>query len=115
MAFSTGTMVVYTFGVFAKPLASELKTSRGSLALAVSILDIMVAIGAPGAGLLVDRYGARGVIVASLGGLSGGLVALCFVPRSSNAVAFLRDFRLGWVDRSGYDSRDLLACRGQLV
>jgi hypothetical protein len=34
-------MVVYTFGVFAKPLASELKTSRGSIALAVSILDIM--------------------------------------------------------------------------
>jgi predicted MFS family arabinose efflux permease len=80
MAFSTGTMVVYTFGVFAKPLASELKTSRGSIALAVSILDIMVAIGAPGAGLLVDRYGARGVIVASLGGLSACLVALCFVP-----------------------------------
>ena len=79
MAFSTGTMVVYTFGVFAKPLASELKTSRGSIALAVSILDIMVAIGAPGAGLLVDRYGARGVIVASLGGLSACLVALCFV------------------------------------
>src|ERR1700730_12345558 len=41
MAFSTGTMVVYTFGVFAKPLASELKTSRGSIALAVSILDII--------------------------------------------------------------------------
>ena len=60
-------MVVYTFGVFAKPVAGELKTSRGSIALAVSILDIMVAIGAPGAGLLVDRYGTRGVIVGSLG------------------------------------------------
>jgi MFS family permease len=60
MSFSTETMVVYTFGIFAKPLALELKTNRGSIAFAVSLLDIVVAFAAPGAGRLVDRFGARG-------------------------------------------------------
>jgi len=79
MSFSTGTMVVYTFGIFTKPLALELKTNRGSIAFAVSLLDIVVAFAAPGAGRLVDRFGARGVIVTSLVGLSACLVGLCFV------------------------------------
>lgn len=79
MSFSTGTMVVYTFGIFAKPLAIELKTNRGSIAFAVSLLDVVVAFAAPCAGRLVDRFGARGVIVTSLVGLSACLVGLCFV------------------------------------
>ncbi len=79
MSFSTGTMLVYTFGIFAKPLASELRTNRGAIALAVSLLDIVVTFSAPGAGRLVDRYGARGVIVSSLVALSGCLVALAYV------------------------------------
>ncbi len=79
MSFSTGTMLVYTFGVFAKPLASELKSSRSAIALAVSLLDLVVTFAAPGAGRLVDRYGARGVIVTSLVGLSACLVGLAYV------------------------------------
>lgn len=79
LSFSTGTMIVYTFGVFAKPLASELKSSRSSIALAISILDLVVTCAAPFAGRLVDRYGARGVIVTSLVGLSACLVGFSFV------------------------------------
>ena len=79
LSCSTGTMIVYTFGVFAKPLAVDLKTSRGSIAIAVSLLDVVVGFSAPGAGRLVDRYGARGVIVASMVGLSASLVGLAYV------------------------------------
>ena len=80
MSCSIGTMIVYTFGVFAKPLAMDLKASRGSIALAVSILDVVVACSAPWAGRLADRYGARGVIVGSMIGLSACLLGLSFVP-----------------------------------
>ena len=79
MSLSTGSMLVYTFGVFAKPLASELKASRSAIALGISILDIVGTFAAPGAGRLVDRYGARGVIVTSLVGLSACLVGLAYV------------------------------------
>jgi MFS family permease len=79
LSFSTGTMLIYTFGVFAKPLASELKSSRSSIALAVSLADLGVMFAAPAAGRLADRYGARGVIVTSLIGLSACLIGLAFL------------------------------------
>ena len=78
-AFSLGTLLVYTFGVFAKPLAKEFGSNRASIALAVSLLDLVVAFAAPGAGRLVDRYGARGVIVTSLIALTACLVGLSYV------------------------------------
>lgn len=78
-AFSIGTLLVYTFGVFEKPLAEHFKTNRGSIALAVSLLDLMVTISAPGAGRLVDRYGARSVIVTSMAAFAACLVGLSYV------------------------------------
>jgi MFS family permease len=58
-------VVVYTFGIFVKPLAIELHASRGSLALAISLIDLMVTFSASIAGRLVDRHGARFVIIGS--------------------------------------------------
>jgi hypothetical protein len=59
-------MLVYTFGVFAKPLTTEFKTSRGAISLALTLTNFTVAVGAPGAGWLVDRLGARRVITCSI-------------------------------------------------
>jgi predicted MFS family arabinose efflux permease len=58
-------VIVYTFGVFAKPLAADLHVSRASIFLAISLVDLLVPLSAPGAGRLVDRHGARRVIVMS--------------------------------------------------
>jgi predicted MFS family arabinose efflux permease len=77
--FSLGPMLVFTFGIFAKPLAEELKSSRGAIALAVSLVDLVVTFAAPGVGRLVDRYGARGVIVSSVLALAACLVGLSFL------------------------------------
>jgi len=63
---SLGPMLVYTFGVFAKPLTTEFKTSRGAISLALTLTNLMVAVGAPGAGWLVDHLGARRVITCSI-------------------------------------------------
>jgi MFS family permease len=78
-SFGIATTLVYTFGVFAKPLAAEFKSTRASIALAVSLLDIAVACSAPLVGRLVDRYGTRRIIVSSLLALITCLVALSFV------------------------------------
>ena len=64
-ACGIGPVIVYTFGIFAKPLAAELHASRASVFLAVSLIDLLVPLSAPGAGRLVDRHGARRVIVTS--------------------------------------------------
>jgi MFS family permease len=73
-------MLVYTFGIVAKPLAAELGVSRTTVALAFLLLDVVVLFAGPGAGRLVDRYGARRVIVPSLVGLSACLVGLAVMP-----------------------------------
>jgi len=78
-AFSLSTVLVYTFGVFAKPLAAEFHTGRAAIALATSGLDLMVTLGAPLAGRLVDRHGARTTILGSLLALAACLLAFAAV------------------------------------
>jgi len=78
-SLSLGPLLVYTFGVFAKPLAREFNSNRAAIALAVSLVDIMVAVMAPVAGRLVDRFNARWVIVLSNVALVACLVGLSLV------------------------------------
>lgn len=78
-AFGIAPLLVYTFGVFAKPLAESFHSSRGSIALAVSLLDVIIGLSAPAAGWLADRHGARGVISGSIVLLTGCIVALAYV------------------------------------
>jgi sugar phosphate permease len=78
-SFGIAPLLVYTFGVFAKPLAEAFHSSRGSIALAVSLLDVIIGLSAAAAGWLVDRHGARGVITGSILALTGCLVALAYV------------------------------------
>lgn len=75
-ACGIGPVVVYTFGVFAKPLATELHTTRSAIALAISLIDLVVMVSAAGAGRLVDRHGARVVILGSHLAMIGGLVGI---------------------------------------
>lgn len=78
-SFGIATVLVYTFGVFVKPLAGEFGSSRASIALAVSLLDVVATFSAPGVGRLVDRHGTRKVIVVSALALAGCLAGLSFV------------------------------------
>jgi MFS family permease len=78
LSFSLGPVLIYTFGVFVKPLADLFKVNRGSIALAIGTIDVVLALTAPAAGWLVDRYGARRIIVSSLIALASCLVGLSF-------------------------------------
>jgi predicted MFS family arabinose efflux permease len=78
-ALGVGPILVYTFGVFAKPLAAGLNSNRTSIALAVSLLDLTLMFSSPGVGRLVDHFSARKVIVGSFLGLVATLVALSMV------------------------------------
>ena len=76
---SVGPLLSYTFGIFAKLLASQFGANRGSISLAVTCLNLMVAASSVGAGRLVDRFGGRRVIALSTVALSGCLLALSTV------------------------------------
>jgi len=79
LSVSAGTVVVYTFAVFLKPLTHDFHWSRSQVSLAVSLLNLMVCLGSPAAGRLVDRFGGRVIILPSIALLGLTLAALYFL------------------------------------
>jgi MFS family permease len=83
---SFGSLLVFTFGIFVKPLSASFGWSRESISAAFGFAAMTVAIVSPGLGHLLDRYGPRRVILpcmavfglafASLGLLTPRLVHL---------------------------------------
>jgi MFS family permease len=61
--FSFASVVVYTFGVFLKPLQDAFHWSRGQLSLAFTLAALTVAACSPFLGRLLDRYPARRVVL----------------------------------------------------
>ena len=76
LCLSVGSVLVYTFGILAKPLGSAFAANRGSMALAITCLNLMVAVSSPITGRLADRFGPKRVIMVSLAGLAGCLFLL---------------------------------------
>ena len=58
-------IAVFSFGVFLRPLAQEFHSGRGAISLTGTLFTTLAAFGMPLAGRLVDRFGARTVIVVS--------------------------------------------------
>lgn len=56
-------IIVYSFGVFLKPLLQEFHSSRGSISLAFTLANLAHAMTSPLVGRWVDRFGARRVIL----------------------------------------------------
>ena len=71
-----GPIVSFTFGVFLKPLSTEFGWSRAQLSLAFSLSLLVLSFALPIIGRLVDRFGARTIIVPSI--LLFGLGLLSF-------------------------------------
>jgi MFS family permease len=60
---SFGSLVIFTFGVFLKPLSGQFGWSRAEISLAFTLTALMVAVFSPFIGRLVDRVGARKVLL----------------------------------------------------
>ena len=66
LALHYGPLIVATFGVFLKPLSEEFGWSRTQISLAFSLNTLALTGAVPLIGRLVDRLGARNVIVPTV-------------------------------------------------
>ncbi len=66
LTFSVGTVLFYTFGVFVRPLEAEFGWGRAALSGAILALQLSMAVAAPLYGFLIDRFGARRIILLSI-------------------------------------------------
>ena len=60
---NTATIVVFSFGFFAKAIGQEFHGGRAKISLAFTIHNLTAAVFVPLAGRLVDRYGPRKVLL----------------------------------------------------
>jgi MFS family permease len=79
LAFHAGPLIVPTFGVFLKPLSQEFGWSRTQISLAFSLFTLGLTITMPLIGRLVDRMGARTVIVRAVLLFGLGVLSLSFL------------------------------------
>lgn len=82
MLFCYISSIGFTFGVFTNPIIEEFGWSLTEVSLAFSLSLIAMCVAMPVVGPLVDRYGAKTVIVPSILVLGLSLASLSFLPDS---------------------------------
>jgi MFS family permease len=76
LSLSIGTLAVYSFSLFVKPLSQEFGWSRGKISFAMTLTNIAVSLISPLLGRLADRFGSRAVLITAH--LFLGLTLGCF-------------------------------------
>lgn len=62
----TGSILIFSFGVFLKPVTQDLGVSRGDLSTALGLGAWLVALACPIVGWLIDRFGARQIMLPGI-------------------------------------------------
>ena len=88
----TGVLLLFTFGIFIKPIEQATGWDRATISLATIPAAIMLGLLGPAVGMLVDRYGPRRVLIAAAPFQLAGMLALAYL--SHTAAAFVGLFML---------------------
>ncbi|AWT11882.1 MFS transporter [Stutzerimonas frequens] len=80
MIVSQGPVLVFTFGIFMKPLAAEFGWTRSQISLALTLAILSAAIFTPWVGRLIDRRGSRQVAIPALILFGLGVATLALLP-----------------------------------
>ena len=78
----------FAIGLLLHPMAHDLAWSRSTLSLSVTVFMVLSACALPVVGRLVDRYGARVVLGASVLVSALGLVAMGFIEKPWESLVF---------------------------
>lgn len=87
---SFGSLVIFTFGAFIKPLSARFGWSRGQISLAFTLAALMIGIFSPILGRLIDRIGVRRVLLSCV-------AVYCLAFTSLAAVGSLAALYLAYV------------------
>lgn len=79
LVFSIGTLSIYTFGVFVRPLTTEFGWSRSELFGALAVSQYALAFSGPVWGWLADRFGSRAILLPSTAVLSLSFASLALL------------------------------------
>jgi hypothetical protein len=109
---SFGSLLVYTFGIFLKPLTSEFHWSREDAPRAFALAAITIAVVLPLLGIALDRLAPRRVVFPKFLVLGGAVRGL---SRMSGALGVLRDLPCGRRGRRRHHAEGMLRRRHQLV
>ncbi len=74
-----GSLFVYTFGVFLKPLSAEFGWTREAISRGFGLAALMVAICSPSIGQALDRYGPRRIILPCMTVFGCGIASLALL------------------------------------
>ncbi len=74
-----GSLFVYTFGVFLKPLGAEFGWTREAISRGFGLAALMVAICSPSIGQALDRYGPRRIILPCMTVFGLGIASLALL------------------------------------
>jgi len=91
----TGQVLLFSFGVFLKPIIADTGWSRGEVSSAVLWGQLLVALASPLTGLAVDRFGARRVARFAGPSLGIGVLLIGLMSRSEESFVFF--FALGFL------------------
>ena len=79
LVFGPSTILLFSFGSFVGPLERSFGWSRPAILFAVTIVSLMIMVVSPLQGLLVDRIGARPIVLVSTITFAAGLVGLALM------------------------------------
>ena len=77
-----GPVVAFTFGLFLKPISQEFGWNRGAMSAASAVAALMIAVVVPFAGMLVDRFGVRRILLPVIVLSSISIAAISLTPAS---------------------------------
>src|SRR5438067_3815559 len=84
-----GAINIFAFGVFLKPITAELGVGRAMFSSALTMHAALAALSCPAIGWLVDRWGARRVMIPGLIVYALATVSYALIQASPFAITFL--------------------------
>lgn len=80
LTFGPSAIVIFSFGTFVRPLSQEFGWSPLAIAFVMTPVSLAIMAVSPVQGFLIDRFGARRIVLISSPLFAAGLLALAFMP-----------------------------------
>lgn len=87
IALGPGTIIFYLFSIFIEPIQAEFGWGRGDISLSLTISTAASVLSIPFAGMMIDRFGVRRILIPSLLLLGAGLNSFQWINSLSGLYA----------------------------